>query len=186
MDMRSKGFEGMACSIAEVMAAIGDRWGLLIMRDLLLGLTRYDDLQRSTGVTNATLADRLKALEQSGLIERRQYQTRPDRYEYVPTDKGRDLTLLMQAIVQVGDKWREASGEGAPLRFIDAETGHGLKLTLIDAESAPRPAPTLAVEPGPGGDDLMYWRVARGAEERARRSQLRSISASSATDRSRP
>ena len=59
----------MTCSIASVMGALGDRWGALIMRDLTLGLTRYDDLRRSTGVTNATLADRLKMLEQSGLIE---------------------------------------------------------------------------------------------------------------------
>lgn len=171
--MRSKGFEGMACSIAEVMGAVGDRWGLLIMRDLLLGLTRYDDLRRSTGVTNATLSDRLKSLEQSELIERRQYQARPDRHEYVPTEKGRDLALLMQAMVQVGDKWREAVREGAPLRFIDAETGHGLKLALLDAETAPVPSRAIAVEPGPGGDALMRWRVAQGAEERDRRTRSR-------------
>ncbi|MFS3136492.1 winged helix-turn-helix transcriptional regulator [Gluconacetobacter sacchari] len=59
--MRSKGFERMACSVAAVMGAIGDRWGMLVMRDLILGLRRYDDLCRSTGVTNATLADRLGA-----------------------------------------------------------------------------------------------------------------------------
>lgn len=171
--MRSKGFEGMACSIAEVMGAVGDRWGLLIMRDLLLGLTRYDDLRRSTGVTNATLSDRLKALEQSELIERRQYQARPDRYEYVPTEKGRDLTLLMQAMVQVGDKWREAESEGAPLRFIDAETGHGVKLALLDAETTPLPPRAISVEPGPGGDALMQWRVIQGAEERDRRARNR-------------
>ncbi|MBN9169851.1 MAG: helix-turn-helix transcriptional regulator, partial [Microbacterium sp.] len=68
--MRSKDFEGMVCPVADVMGAIGDRWGALVMRDLLLGLTRYDDLRRSTGITNATLSDRLKALERNGLIER--------------------------------------------------------------------------------------------------------------------
>lgn len=184
--MRSKGFEGMACSIAEVMAAIGDRWGLLIMRDLLLGLTRYDDLRRSTGVTNVTLADRLKTLEQSGLIERRQYQTRPDRYEYVPTEKGRDLALLMQAMVQIGDKWRDAAHEGAPLRFIDAETGHGLKLVLLDAETASFPARQSTVEAGPAGDELMRWRVAQGAKERARRSRLRPDETIGVPDPGRP
>ena len=69
---------------------IGDRWGAILMRDLLLGLSRYDDLRQSTGITNSTLADRLRALEGSGLIEKRQYQTRPDRYEYLPTEKGKD------------------------------------------------------------------------------------------------
>jgi len=48
--------------MAEVMGALGDRWGMLVMRDLLLGLTRYDDLLRSTGITNATLSDRLRSL----------------------------------------------------------------------------------------------------------------------------
>ena len=81
--MKSKGFEGMACSIAGVLDAVGDRWAMLILRDLSLGLKRYDDLRRSTDVTHATLSSRLKHLEENGLIERRQYQTRPDRFEYL-------------------------------------------------------------------------------------------------------
>ena len=79
--MRSKGFEGMACSIAGVLDAVGDRWAMLILRDLGLGLSRFEDFRRSTGVTNATLSDRLRQLEQNELIERRQYQTGPDRYK---------------------------------------------------------------------------------------------------------
>ncbi|HEY0181607.1 MAG TPA: helix-turn-helix domain-containing protein, partial [Rhodopila sp.] len=92
--MRSKGFEGMTCSVASVMGALGDRWGMLIVRDLLLGLTRYDDLQHSTGVTNATLSDRLKVLEKSELLELRQYQSRPDRYEYILTTRGHDIAFV--------------------------------------------------------------------------------------------
>jgi DNA-binding HxlR family transcriptional regulator len=61
--MRSKNFDGMACSIAGALEAIGDRWAVLILRDLSLGLSRYEELRRSTGVTNATLSDRLKHLE---------------------------------------------------------------------------------------------------------------------------
>ena len=75
--MRSKGFEGMACSIASVLGAIGDRWGALVLRDLHLGLRRFDDLRQSTGITNATLSDRLKALELNGLIERQQSRVAP-------------------------------------------------------------------------------------------------------------
>ena len=88
--MKSKSFDGMACSIAGVLEAIGDRWAVLILRDLSLGLKRYEDLRHSTGVTNATLSDRLKHLEDHELIERRRYQTNPERYEYVLTAKGRD------------------------------------------------------------------------------------------------
>ncbi|WP_288806610.1 helix-turn-helix domain-containing protein [uncultured Novosphingobium sp.] len=158
--MRSKGFEGMTCSVAAVMGAIGDRWAMLIMRDLILGLTRYDDLQRSTGVTNATLSDRLKLLEQNGLAERRQYQVRPDRYEYVPTEKGRDLGLLMQAMVQVGDKWNRADPSGPPLRFVDERSGHAVKLAPVDVETgAPVAVEHIKARPGSGADDLTRWRL---------------------------
>lgn len=160
--MRSKGFEGMTCSVAAVMGAIGDRWGMLIMRDLILGLTRYDDLQRSTGVTNATLSDRLKLLEQNGLVERRQYQSRPDRYEYIPTEKGRDTGLVMQAMVQVGDKWNRTAPNGPPLCFVDGESGHGVKLAPVDAETGvPVPVENLRVRAGSGADDLTRWRLGR-------------------------
>ena len=162
--MRSKGFEGMVCSIADVMGAIGDRWGMLIMRDLLLGLRRYDDLRQSTGITNATLSDRLKALEQNGLVERRRYQARPDRYEYLPTARGRDLALMLQAMVQIGDKWNLGDLDGPPLRFVDARSGHGLKLALVDDENdAPIKAQPIKVEPGKGADELMKWRLRHGA-----------------------
>ncbi|MEP9375076.1 helix-turn-helix domain-containing protein [Aquabacter sp. CN5-332] len=162
--MRSKGFEGMTCSMASVMGALGDRWGALIVRDLYLGLTRYDDLQRSTSVTNATLSDRLKALEQNGLIERRRYQSRPDRYEYVLTEKGRDIGLVLLAMVQVGDKWNLNDLDGPPLRFFDARSGHRVQLALVDAQTGKPIDPAhISVEAGPGADDLTKWRVARRA-----------------------
>lgn len=173
--VRVKGFEGMACSMAEVMHALGDRWGALIMRDLLLGLSRYEDLRRSTGITNATLSDRLKALEGSGLIERRQYQERPLRYDYVPTSKGRDLALLMQAMVQIGDKWRLADQKQAPLLFVDGDSGSPLQVILADEEATAATQPRrVAILPGPAADDLMRWRMATGSQERLSRSERQS------------
>ena len=78
--MRSKGFDGMVCSIAGVMSAIGARWGLVILRDLVLGLRRYEDFRYSSGVTNATLSDRLKHLEAGGReIRRKLWCLRPSR-----------------------------------------------------------------------------------------------------------
>jgi DNA-binding HxlR family transcriptional regulator len=164
--MRPKGFEGMACSMASVMGALGDRWGALIMRDLYLGLTRYDDLHRSTGATHAMLSGRLKGLEQNGLLERRQYQTRPDRYEYILTERGRDIGLVMLAMVQVGDKWNLDGLEGPPLRLVDNSTGHGVKLAPVDAETGVLVNPAnVKIEPGPGADELMKWRLARRARK---------------------
>ena len=158
--MKSKSFEGMACSIAGVMDAIGDRWAVLILRDLSLGLSRYEDLRRSTDVTNATLSDRLKHLEDHELVERRQYQTNPERYEYVLTAKGRDTILVLQALLQVGDKWAVSGDAGPPLRFVDRKTGHSVKLARVDNETGQRVRlQDLQPQAGPGADELVRWRL---------------------------
>jgi DNA-binding HxlR family transcriptional regulator len=158
--MRSKSFEGMACSIAGVLEAIGDRWAVLILRDLSLGLSKYEDLRRSTEVTNATLSDRLKHLEDHELIERRRYQINPERYEYVLTAKGRDIILVIQALAQVGDKWAVSGDAGPPLRFVDRKTGHLVKLAMVDRETGQRiRAQDLLPQEGPGADDLVRWRL---------------------------
>ena len=158
--MKSKSFEGMACSIAGVLEAIGDRWAVLILRDLSLGLSRYEDLRRSTDVTNATLSDRLRHLEDHKLVERRQYQTNPERYEYVLTVKGRDILLVLQALLQVGDKWAVSGDAGPPLRFVDRKTGHPVKLARVDDETGQR-VRLQDVQPqaGPGADELVRWRL---------------------------
>ena len=158
--MKSKSFDGMACSIAGVLEAIGDRWAVLILRDLSLGLRRYEDLRRSTGVTNATLSDRLKHLEDNELIERRRYQVNPERYEYILTSKGRDTILVMQALAQVGDKWAVSGNAGPPLRFVDRNTGHVVKLAMVDEETGQRVRPRdLLPREGPGADELVRWRL---------------------------
>jgi DNA-binding HxlR family transcriptional regulator len=158
--MKSKSFDGMACSIAGVLEAIGDRWAVLILRDLSLGLSRYEDLRQSTGVTNATLSDRLKHLDDNELIERRRYQTNPERYEYVLTPKGRDTILVMQALVQVGDKWAVSGDAGPPLKFVDRKTGHTVKLAMVDHETGQRiRAQDLLPQAGPGADELVRWRL---------------------------
>lgn len=158
--MKSKSFDGMACSIAGVLEAIGDRWAVLILRDLSLGLSRYEDLRRSTGVTNATLSDRLKHLEDHELIERRRYQTNPERYEYVLTSRGRDTILVLQALLQVGDKWAVSGDAGPPLRFVDRKTGHLVRLARVDNETGQR-VRLQDVQPqaGPGADELVRWRL---------------------------
>src|SRR5258708_7792087 len=166
--MKSKSFDGMACSIAGVLEAIGDRWAVLILRDLSLGLKRYEDLRHSTGVTNATLSDRLKHLEDHELVERCRYQTSPERYEYVLTAKGRDLILVMQALLQVGDKWAVSGNAGPPLKFVDRKTGHVGKLAIVDNETRERVNPRdLHPQPGPGADELIHWRFARFSQNTA-------------------
>lgn len=160
--MRSKGFDGMACPIAEVMAAIGDRWGLLILRDLVLGLARYDEFRHSSGVTNATLSDRLKHLEAHGLVERQRYQTHPERFEYRLTPKGRQLAPAISVFAQIGERWGDADAPGPALNFLNRASGAGVALGFIDQATGAALSPQdVVIEAGPGADDLMRWRLSQ-------------------------
>jgi DNA-binding HxlR family transcriptional regulator len=160
--MRSKSFDGMVCSIAGVLDAIGDRWAMLILRDLGLGLSKYEDLRKSTGVTHATLSDRLKHLEENGLIGRRQYQTGPDRYEYMLTRKGTDIILVIQALAQVGDKWQITGEDGPPLKFVNRNSGRAVKVALVDEKSGEVVRlRDIRPQAGPGADDFVRWRLTK-------------------------
>ncbi|MGQ0685759.1 winged helix-turn-helix transcriptional regulator [Bradyrhizobium sp.] len=160
--MRLKSFEGMTCSIAGVLDAVGDRWAMLILRDLSLGLSKYEELRKSTGVTHATLSDRLGHLEENELIERRQYQTGPDRYEYILTRRGWDIVLVIQALAQVGDKWAITGDAGPPLRFINKNSGRPVKVALVDDKSGEVVRlRDIRPQAGPGADELVRWRLTK-------------------------
>ena len=123
-------------------------------------MSKYEDLRQSTDITHATLSDRLKHLEENELIERRRYQTGPERYEYVLTRKGRDIILVIQALAQVGDKW-EVAGD-APLKFFNRNSGRGVKLALVDEKSGELVRlRDVYPEAGPGADDLVRWRLTK-------------------------
>ncbi|ACZ75701.1 MULTISPECIES: winged helix-turn-helix transcriptional regulator [Dickeya] len=158
--MRSKGFDGMVCSIAGVMAAIGDRWGLLILRDLIFGISRYDELRQSSGVTNATLSDRLKHLEAHGLVERRRYQVNPERFEYLLTPHGWQLAPIMVMLSQIGDRLGLSGASAPPLKFVNRKTGADVRWSFIDQNTGELlSSEDIAFEEGPGADDLVRWRL---------------------------
>ncbi len=85
--MKRKPLGHMNCSIAQTLDVVGDPWTLLIVRDALFGTTRFDDFRRSLGIPRATLATRLDTLVEHGVMERRRYQERPERHEYVLTER---------------------------------------------------------------------------------------------------
>ena len=128
---------------------------MLILRDLSLGLARYENLRRSTGVTNATLSDRLKHLGDHELIERRRYQINPERYEYVLTRKGTTLWPVVRSLLAWGD---EHYSDGGPRRVFHhvadgaAVNGDGTCATCGQAVAVQdllvTPGPGLAITPG--------------------------------------
>lgn len=92
-------------SVARALQVIGDRWSFMIIREAFFSIRRFDDLQTRLGIAPNILTDRLQRLVASGVFRRVQYQTGPDRYEYLFTDKGKDLFGPMIAMLRWGDKW---------------------------------------------------------------------------------
>ena len=94
-----------ACSIAATLGVIGDRWTLLILRDIFRGNHRFSEIQTELGVAKNLLSDRLNQLVCEGVLDKVQYQERPVRYEYRLTAKGADLSAALIALMLWGDRW---------------------------------------------------------------------------------
>ena len=98
-------FTRSSCPITNVLDTLGDKWTLLVIRDLVLGKRRYQEFASSPErIASNILADRLKKLETAGLITRRAYQRNPVRYEYLLTEKGDGLKPVLEAIIVWGKK----------------------------------------------------------------------------------
>ena len=94
------------CPVACSLDLLGDKWSLLVVRDLLLGKTTYTGFQKSPeGIPTNILAERLKRLQAAGIIEKSRYQERPVRYAYHLTEKGRDLRPVLSAMIDWGNKY---------------------------------------------------------------------------------
>jgi len=92
------------CSIARTLELVGERWALLALREVFLGVRRFDAIQRNTGAPRDVLSARLHKLLAVGLLERRQYRERPARFEYRLTEAGRDLFPVLLTLMDWGDK----------------------------------------------------------------------------------
>jgi DNA-binding HxlR family transcriptional regulator len=121
--MRWDEIGSLRCSIARTLSVIGDRWTLLILRDAFLGVRRFEDFQRTLGLSRHRLSDRLRKLCEHGIVERRAYQQHPERFEYRLSEKGRDLYPILLAIVGWGDRWM-ADEHGPPMQFEHRGCGH--------------------------------------------------------------
>src|SRR3954463_12818372 len=101
--MLKRDYEGQDCSIARALEVVGERWTLLIVRDVFLGLHRFEQLQENLGIARNVLTERLGRLVDEGVLERVRYSERPERFEYRLTQKGRDLHLALTRLRQWGD-----------------------------------------------------------------------------------
>jgi DNA-binding HxlR family transcriptional regulator len=156
--MPKTSFADFYCSIARTLDSIGERWAFLILRDVFLGVTRFEDLQRDLGIARNVLAERLDALVEDGVLERRAYQERPVRHEYVLTEKGRDLQPVLLAIMAWGDRW-QSRASGPPVKLRHETCGHDTTAEVVcSCCGEPLTSETVTAYAGPGG------RIAPGSQ----------------------
>jgi DNA-binding HxlR family transcriptional regulator len=115
-------YPGQFCSIAKSLEVIGERWSLLIVRDILNGNRRFGEIQSSLGIARNVLSSRLQGLVDEDILERCAYQESPPRHEYFLTDKGLDLWPALIALMGWGDRW-STGPEGPPRVIVHNECG---------------------------------------------------------------
>jgi len=144
--MQKTSFAEMRCSLARGLDLIGDWWSPLIIRDLFLQVTRFDELVEDLGISRNLLATRLKSLTEKGIIERTPYQSHPPRYEYRLTSEW-------------GDRWARPK-EGSPILYVHASCGHRFRPTITCSECGEAvTAATVTGIAGPGGGSKAGTRV---------------------------
>lgn len=130
--MRRTRFDDAHCPVARTADLLGDWWTPLVLRELLLGRHRFNDLRDRLEVSKPILSARLKRLEDEGVVERRQYESSPPRFEYHLTDKGRALWDVVAAMWRFGDDWMFDESPGALVELVDRETGAPIRPLVVD------------------------------------------------------
>jgi DNA-binding HxlR family transcriptional regulator len=167
--MEKTRFDTMDCPIARTLDRVGEWWSILILRDALGGMTRFEEFQKSLGIAPNMLTRRLSALVEAGFLERRRYSAHPPRHEYVVTERGRDFRPILMALIAFGN--RQFAPEGASVTIVDAVSGAPADPILVDRLTG-RPIVSSEFEliAGPAASEAtkarMAARAARLAETR--------------------
>jgi DNA-binding HxlR family transcriptional regulator len=152
------------CSIARTLEVLGERWTLLVVRDIFNGRRRFDQMQENLGVARNVLSTRLAWLVDEGILEKRPYQERPPRYEYFLTEKGLDLWPVMISLLHWGDR-HLAEEDGPPMLIRHKQCGGLVDDRGYCAECGERlTARDAYTEYGPGAPT--EWRAAEPAKAR--------------------
>jgi len=139
--MAKRSFADHPCPVARTLDVIGEWWTLVIVRDAFRGSRRFEDF-RSIGIADNILSARLKKLVEEGVFERRRYREHPERFEYLLTEKGRDLLMVVAALGLWGQKWTRGPDWTS---ITHEECGHRVRLRAWCDECA-RPVETSEVQ----------------------------------------
>lgn len=156
--MQRKSLTRDECPIARSLERVGEWWSILIMRDALQGLRRFDEFSRSLGIAPNMLTRRLNALVEAGMLERRPYSERPPRDEYVPTAKGEDFRMVLMSLVAWGN--RHYAEEGTGVELVERGTGRPLQPILASEQGEIVSLENCVLQAGPAASDGMRERLA--------------------------
>jgi len=146
--MPIEAFAKQNCPIARTLAVLGERWTLLVVRELFLGERRFDAIQDRLGVASNVLSERLATLVEDGIVERRPYSERPPRFEYRLTDKGRDLLPVILTLIRWGDRYKVSK---PPRVIVHTDCDHVAEaVTVCSHCGGELHAANVRAEPGPG------------------------------------
>jgi len=160
--MQRTRFIAMDCPIARSLDRVGEWWSILILRDALGDMTRFEEFQKSLKIAPNMLTRRLNALVEAGFLARRRYSERPPRHEYIVTERGRDFRPILIALIAFGN--RHFAPEGASVSIVDAVSGAPAEPILVDRLTG-RPLVSSEFEliAGPAASEAMKARMAKRA-----------------------
>jgi DNA-binding HxlR family transcriptional regulator len=158
--MLGNAYDSQTCSIAAALEVVGERWSLLIVRDVFLGLRRFDEIQADLGIARNVLHTRLAKLVERGVLEKHLYQERPARWEYRLTGKGLDLWPTVVSLMHWGDRY--AAPAGPPVLLEHRGCGGAVDSHRICETCGARlSAPDVRARRGPGAREDRRLRAAR-------------------------
>ncbi|MDE4605037.1 winged helix-turn-helix transcriptional regulator [Sinorhizobium meliloti] len=126
------------CPVARAETVVGDRWTVLVLRELTMNSRRFEEIQAQTGATPQMIAARLKKLEADGLVERHIYSQRPLRHEYRLTEKGDAFYPVLLALRAWGETWCKSPEEGRAISYTHRVCGKSAGLGPV-CESCGKP-----------------------------------------------
>lgn len=166
--MTQRAFDPGQCPVGRTLERVGDTWSLMILRDAFQGLSKFDQFEKSLGVAPNILTRRLAALVEAGFLERRPYQERPLRHEYLLTELGRDFAPVLTALMAFGN--RHYAVEGIASQLVEAATGLPAEPVMIDRRTGKlMDSPDFVYAAGPAADAAVVARAAQVAQKRQAR-----------------
>jgi DNA-binding HxlR family transcriptional regulator len=152
-------FAEMNCSVARALGEVGERWSLLIVREAIMGATRFEAFHAALGIARNILTDRLNALVSDGILGKTASKESARIFDYRLTEKGWDLYGVVAALMHWGDRWLPQES-GAPVIIVDRRTGEPVpRVTLRRGEALHIPHGELLIAPGPGANERTRWRL---------------------------